>query len=135
MPDHHDKSDEENLKDNSNTHNSFVVNHTIGSTNSPVLVPVPGGTNHQPVFQNFTNTPNKTLLQLTSVSLKGEDPLPLAVTIITKSPLNPITAIITESTRIFHVDNFKSLNVSNLNPAQGGLNVFIQKTILFCCEE
>lgn len=135
MPDHHDKSDEESLKENSNTHNSFVENHTIGSTNSPVLVLLPGGTNHQPVFQNFTNTPNKTLLQLTSASLKGEDPLPLAITIITQSPHNPITARITESTRIFHVENFKSLSVSNLNSAQGGLNVFIQKTFCIYSEE
>ena len=130
MSDHHDKSDEKCLKDNSNIDNYFVESHTIGSTDSPVLVLVPGDTSHQPVFQDFTSNRNKTLLQLTSVSLQGEDPLPLAVTIITKSPHSPITAIITESTRIFHVENFKSLSVSNRHSAQGGLNVFIQKT--FC---
>ncbi|MGG0185317.1 hypothetical protein [Bacillus rhizoplanae] len=131
MPDHHDKSDEECLKDKSNTHNCFFGNHTIGSTNSPVLVLIPGGTSHQPVFQDFTGNQNKTLLQLNSVSLKGGDPLPLAVTIILKKPCNPITAIITESTRIFQVENFKSLSVSNLDSAQGGLHVFIKKIDLY----
>ncbi|MGF9964121.1 exosporium protein D [Bacillus rhizoplanae] len=135
MLDHHDKSDEESLKDKSNTHKCFVENHTIGSTNSPVLVLVPGGSSHQPVFQDFTGTPNKTLLQLTSASLKGKDPIPLAITIITKSPRNPITAIITESTRIFQVENFESLSVSNVSSAQGGLNVFIQKTFCIYHEE
>ncbi|WP_242216724.1 hypothetical protein [Bacillus cereus group sp. BfR-BA-01380] len=135
MPDHHEESDEKCLKDNSNTDNYFVENHTIGSTDSPVLVLVPGDTSHQPVSQDFTSNHNKTLLQLTSASLQGEEPLPLAVTIITKSPHNPITAIITESTRIFHLENFKSLSVSNSNSVQGGLNVFIQKTFCICREE
>ncbi|ENQ3105929.1 hypothetical protein SAMN04488168_11343 [Bacillus sp. 491mf] len=135
MLDHHDKFNEESLKDESNTPNCFVENHIIGSTNSPVLVLVPGDTSHQPVLQDFTSNHNKTLLQLTSASLQGEDPLPLAVTIITKSPHNPITAIITESTRIFHVENFKSLSVSNTNSAQAGLNIFIQETFCICREE
>lgn len=131
MPDHHDKSDEECLKDKANTHNCFFENHTIGSTNSPVLVLVPGGTSHQPVFQDFTGNQNKTLLQLNSASLKGRDPLPLAITIISKNPCNPITAIITESARIFQVENFKSLSVSNRDSAPGGLHVFIKKIDLY----
>lgn len=135
MSDPHDKSDEESLKDKSNTPDCFVENHTIGSTNSPVLVLVPEDTSHQSIFQDFTSNHNKTLLQLTSASLQGEEPLPLAVTIITQSLHNPITAIITESTKIFEVENFKSLSVSNRHSAQGGLNVFIQKTFWVPREE
>ncbi|MGG2017563.1 exosporium protein D [Bacillus sp. S10(2024)] len=135
MLDHHDKFNEKSLKDESNTPNCFVENHIIGSTNSPVLVLVPEGTSHQPVFQDFTGSHNKTLLQLSSTSLKGKDPVPLAITIISKSPRNPITAIITESTRIFQVENFESLSVSNVASTPGGLNVFIQKTFCIYCEE
>lgn len=38
--------------------------------------------------------------------------------------------------RVFQVEDFESLTVSNTNPEQTGqLNVFIQKTFCICCND
>ncbi|MGF9859858.1 exosporium protein D [Priestia endophytica] len=126
--------------------------HTISGSstnltgNTPIRIPIPANANVT-VFEDFTNNHNKTILQLTSVSGTSGVPtasalsaVPLEVTIRTRGSRTPIEAIIPGGddviggTRIFQVENFESLSVSNPNNVPGALNVFIQKTFCICCE-
>ncbi|PER99189.1 exosporium protein D [Bacillus cereus] len=130
--------------------NCFVETHTIAGSgtnltgNVPINIFLEDGA-IQTVFEDFTNNHNKTLLQLSSIptpATGGTAPAqPLEVTIRTKNSRTPIIARIPGSpggttqggTRIFQVENFESLTVSNLGTSFGTLSTFIQKTFCICC--
>lgn len=133
-------SDQEKVK-------CFIENHTIAGSgvnlagNIPLSLLVPPNTSNLPVFEDFTHNHNKTLIQISSSPFSAFPALPLTITIRTRKLRNPIVATLTTDEtgnlggpRVFQVEDFESLTVSNTNEFQTGqLNVFIKKTFCICC--
>ncbi|HDR6311627.1 TPA: exosporium protein D [Bacillus cereus] len=129
--------------------NCFIETHTISGSganltgNIPLNLLVPPNTSNLPVFEDFTNNHNKTLLQISSTPFSAFPALPLTIIIRTRRSNNPIVATLTTDEvgnlggpRVFQVEDFESLSVSNTNQFQTGeLNVFIQKTFCICCND
>ncbi|KEK25713.1 exosporium protein D [Bacillus gaemokensis] len=118
--------------------NCFVETHTIAGTgtnltgNIPLNVFLPTNTSRT-LFEDFTNNHNKTLLQFFVTGTSA----PIGVTIQTRGSRLPITAILSPTeTRIFQVEDFQSLILSNATTDDAGsLGVFIQKTFCICCND
>ncbi|HFK1683252.1 MULTISPECIES: exosporium protein D [Bacillus] len=128
---------QENFHSYHSTNNCFIDTHTIAgfgenlTGNIPLTITIlPGAA--QTIFEDFTENPNSTFLQL-SVPQKE---LPMTVTIRSRNSNSPITVIIpTDTTRFFQVENFESLTVSTPSSQPGFFSLFIKKTFCICCND
>lgn len=125
-------------KEQSNSHyqkdNCFIETHTVagsGTTpteNVPLTIIVPPDTSRR-VFEDFTNNHNKTLLQISV----PEDVFPIEVTIQTRKSSTPIIATLaTNETRVFQVEDFQSLTLTNNTEFINFIEVLIKKTFCIC---
>ncbi|MGN4808840.1 exosporium protein D [Bacillus cereus group sp. MYBK108-2] len=128
-------------KEQSNSHyqknNCFIETHTVAGSettpteNEPLTIIVPPDTSRR-VFEDFTNNHNKTLLQ---ISVPG-DAFPIEVTIQTRKSSTPITATLaTNETRVFQVEDFQSLTLTNNTEFINFIEVLIKKTFCICCND
>ncbi|SCM96469.1 Uncharacterized protein BWINRASL_03540 [Bacillus mycoides] len=97
------------------------------------------GVINQTVIEDLTCDHNQTLLVLKSVDpnqVSQDVAQPLEIRIYTKCCDRPITAVIPpEITKVFPVENFERLDVSNIGNDEGALAVSMEKTFCICCEE
>jgi hypothetical protein len=114
-----------------------ISTHTVsgagaeGETgNIPFRIDLPAGET-QTAFEDFTRNHNKTMLQISTL---GAGPA-MDITIRTRASELPITETIPGdfNTRLFQVEDFESLIVSNPSTNLGGILVHIQKTFCICC--
>ncbi|MGY0011358.1 exosporium protein D [Bacillus anthracis] len=128
-------------KEQSNSHyqkdNCFIETHTVagsGTTpteNVPLTIIVPPDTSRR-VFEDFTNNHNKTLLQISV----PEDVFPIEVTIQTRKSSTPIIATLaTNETRVFQVEDFQSLTLTNNTEFINFIEVLIKKTFCISCND
>ncbi|ARJ22118.1 exosporium protein D [Bacillus sp. ISL-8] len=111
--------------------NCFIETHTIAGSNIPIDIVVPANTSRI-VFEDSTNNHNKTLLQFHVPGTSA----PIVITIRTRNARRPITATIaTGETRIFQVENFEGLTVTNNTNTSSDIGIFIQKTFCICCDD
>ncbi|TXR76958.1 exosporium protein D [Bacillus sp. AR8-1] len=115
----------------------FIATHTISGSetnsngNIPLNIFVPGNTSRV-IFENFTNSHNKTLLQL-HVPFPVDDRR-IEVTIQTRNSHIPIiTTLVPGETKVFQVENFQSLTFTNNNKKSSFITIFIKKTFCICC--
>ncbi|MCU5331633.1 exosporium protein D [Bacillus wiedmannii] len=112
-----------------------IATHTISGTginlNGNILLDIfvpPNST--ITAFEDFTNNHNKALLQFFVI---GGLP-PVTVTIVTRNSSRPITVTLEAlDTRIFQVEDFKSLIFTNATNENGGVSIFVEKTFCICC--
>ncbi|HHT7240281.1 MULTISPECIES: exosporium protein D [Bacillus] len=117
--------------------NCFIETHTIagsGTTstgNVPLDIIVPPNTSRA-VFEDLTSNHNKTLLQISVPNDSG----PIEVTIRTRSSSIPIIAtIVPNEIRIFQVEDFQILTLTNNSDTFDFIDIFIQKTFCICCND
>ncbi|EDX67760.1 MULTISPECIES: hypothetical protein [Bacillus] len=117
--------------------NCFIETHTVAGSdttpteNVPVTIIVPSDTSRR-VFEDLTNNHNKTLLQISV----PEDVSPIEVTIQTRSSPTPIIATLaTNETRVFQVEDFQSLILTNNTEFLNFIEVLIKKTFCICCND
>ncbi|HDR7317523.1 exosporium protein D [Bacillus toyonensis] len=109
--------------------NCFIETHTITGSNTALNFNVPANTTRT-AFEDFTNNHNKTLLDL---RIPGTSQ-PIEVTIRTRSSRLPITVtIVAGETRVFQVEDFHSLTLTNNTNINSNIGIFIQKTFCICC--
>ena len=112
-----------------------IATHTISGTginlNGNILLDIfvpPNST--ITAFEDFTNNHNKALLQFFVI---GGLP-PVTVTIVTRTSSRPITVTLEAlDTRIFQVEDLKSLIFTNATNENGGVSIFVEKTFCICC--
>jgi len=128
-------------KEQSNSHyqkdNCFIETHTVAGSettpteNAPLTIIVPPDTSRR-VFEDFTNNHNKTLLQISV----PEDAFSIEVTIQTrKSPTPIIATLATNETRVFQVEDFQNLTLTNNTEFLNFIEVLIKKTFCICCND
>ncbi|MCU5105638.1 exosporium protein D [Bacillus cereus] len=128
-------------KEQSNSHyqkdNCFIETHTVAGSettpteNAPLTIMVPSDTSRR-VLEDFTNNHNKTLLQISV----PEDVFPIEVTIQTrKSPTPIIATLATNETRVFQVEDFQSLTLTNNTDFLNFIEILIKKTFCICCND
>jgi len=117
--------------------NCFIETHTIAGSgppstgNVPLDIIVPPNTSRA-VFEDFTSNHNKTLLQVSVPNDSGS----IEVTIRTRGSSRPIIAtIVPNEIRIFQVEDFQSLTLTNNSDAFDFIDIFIQKTFCICCND
>ncbi|KAB2451739.1 exosporium protein D [Bacillus sp. CH126_4D] len=109
--------------------NCFIETHTITGSNTALNFNVPANTTRT-AFEDFTNNHNKTLLDL---RIPGTSQ-PIEVTIRTRSSRLPINVtIVAGETRVFQVEDFHSLTLTNNTNINSNIGIFIQKTFCICC--
>ncbi|MDM5193580.1 exosporium protein D [Bacillus hominis] len=109
--------------------NCFIKTHTITGSNTALNFNVPANTTRT-AFEDFTNNHNKTLLDL---RIPGTSQ-PIEVTIRTRSSRLPITVtIVAGETKVFQVEDFHSLTLTNNTNINSNISIFIQKTFCICC--
>ncbi|MEB9553341.1 exosporium protein D [Bacillus cereus] len=119
------------------TNNCFIDTHTIAgfgenlTGNIPLTITIlPGAA--QTIFEDFTQNPNSTFLQLSV----PEKELPMTVVIRLRNINLPITVVIPAgTTKFFQVENFESLTVSTISSQPGFFSLFIKKTYCICCDD
>ncbi|MBA9026269.1 hypothetical protein [Peribacillus huizhouensis] len=100
-------------------------------------IPVPANATNLVIFEDFTKNHNKTFLALTAGNNAG-----VQVTITTREKKHkkdcchrPITETIPAGgTRVFQVEDFKRLTVSNPTNNATTLRATIQKSFCICCK-
>ncbi|OWT48615.1 exosporium protein D [Bacillus sp. K2I17] len=139
MADYFYKNDKKCYKKQSNSAQQkascSIATHTISGTginlNGNILLDIfvpPNST--ITAFEDFTNNHNKALLQFFVI---GGLP-PVTVTIVTRNSSRPITVTLEAlDTRIFQVEDFKSLIFTNATNENGGVSIFVEKTFCICC--
>ncbi|MEN1936151.1 exosporium protein D [Paenibacillus sp. 102] len=133
MADYFYKDGKKYYKNQSYSHyqkdNCFIKTHTISGSNSALVFIVPANTSRT-AFEDFTNNHNKTLLDF---GVPGGSQ-PIEVTIRTRRSRIPITVTISASeNRIFQVEDFQSLTLTNNTNIDSAIGIFIQKTFCICC--
>ncbi|PFB71599.1 exosporium protein D [Bacillus anthracis] len=117
--------------------NCFIETHTIAASgtpstgNIPLTIIVPPNTSRT-VFEDFTSNHNKTLLQISVPN----DSSSIEVTIRTRGSSRPISAtIVPNEIRIFQVEDFQNLTLTNNSDILDFIDIFIQKTFCICCND
>ncbi|MEQ3595223.1 exosporium protein D [Bacillus albus] len=133
MADYFYKSGKKYYKKQSYSHhqkdNCFIKTHTITGSNTALNFNVPANTTRT-AFEDFTNNHNKTLLDL---RIPGTSQ-PIEVTIRTRSFRLPITVtLVAGETKVFQVEDFHSLTLTNNTNINSNISIFIQKTFCICC--
>ncbi|MGA3599825.1 exosporium protein D [Lysinibacillus agricola] len=107
---------------------SFIATHTFDEIVR--VPPIDAGGATEIVFEDFTKNHNKTLLVLKNSDFRG-----VSITIQTSTCNTPITADIPRGgLRIFQVENFKSLSLTNpINFASAVLTITGEKTFCINC--
>ncbi|SCC22595.1 hypothetical protein GA0061096_3223 [Fictibacillus enclensis] len=81
----------------------------------------------RPVFEDFTCNHNKILFVIRSDQ-------PLSISIRSRGSCNPIQEIISNQ-RAFQVEDFESLEITNIGNSPAGVQIDIEKTFCICCKE
>lgn len=117
--------------------NCFIETHTIAGSgtsstgNVPLDIIVPPNSSRV-VFEDLTINHNKTLLQISVPNDSG----PIEVTIRTRISNTPIIAtIVPNETRIFQVEDFQELTLTNNSDTFDFIDIFINKTFCICCDD
>ncbi|MFB4474307.1 exosporium protein D [Virgibacillus sp. SK37] len=115
-----------------------IETHTVEGINFRNFF-VPAGSTNQAIFEDFTCNHNKLMLTLRSLDFTGNpgSAVPLTITITKRNSSNQIIEVIPGArTRVFQVEDFESLTVSNPSPSSNGLlGVILQKTFCICCND
>lgn len=83
-------------------------------------------------MEDLTINHNKTLLQVSVPNDSG----PIVVTIQTRSSNIPINAtLVPNETRIFQVEDFQNLTLTNNSDTFDFIDIFINKTFCICCDD
>ncbi|PEU97989.1 hypothetical protein CN279_01825 [Bacillus anthracis] len=113
----------------------FISTHIVGGPgeNTPLEYVLNAGAKNVNLYQSYTSAPNISLIKL-SVPLSTAPNGPLLITIKRTNNREPITDIITTGqTKIYEVENFNSLIVTNKTPdAVIFFTLFIQNTFCIC---
>ncbi|WP_046959523.1 hypothetical protein [Bacillus wiedmannii] len=111
--------------------NCFIKTHTITGSNTALNFNVPANTTRT-AFEDFTNNHNKTLIQISVAS----DVSSIEVTIRTRRSPTPIIAtLVPDETRVFQVEDFQSLTLTNNTEILDFIDILIQKTFCICCND
>ncbi|HHB1655990.1 exosporium protein D [Bacillus cereus group sp. BfR-BA-01400] len=120
----------------------FISTNTVAgsgnfqSGNIPLDFLLNAGEANVLLYQNYTNNHSNSLIQL-SVPFNTTPAGPLLVTINTRNSPQEITDSINQGqTRLYEVEDFESLIVSNDNNTESTFfTLFIQNTFCICCSD
>ncbi|MBP1933323.1 hypothetical protein [Ammoniphilus resinae] len=113
----------------------FIDNHTVSGSIVPYTFFI-RAEDDSPIFRDFTLNHNKTLIFLHYPEFSGT-PVPgeLGVTINVRGSTTPIVNenIRLGQTRVYQVEDFESLVITNSILAHASIDAYIQKTFCICC--